>query len=116
MPINFTLSTDELKTLLAMHEEHAAFQHERDELRDTLRLVNAEPFITAMRRIDKATLAKVSRAVLRPASVRRLMLCASCMQGNCTCRSSGPRVRENMGEKAPGKADQDCSFFLIPLT
>jgi transposase len=42
MPINVTLSADELKALLAMREEHAALQQERDELRSTLRLVTAE--------------------------------------------------------------------------
>ncbi|WP_409241583.1 transposase [Caballeronia sp. INML2] len=42
MPINVTLSADELKALLAMREEHAALQRERDELRSTLRLVTAE--------------------------------------------------------------------------
>jgi hypothetical protein len=40
------------------------------------------PLVPAMRRIDEVMLAKVSRAVARPASVRRLTLCASCMQGN----------------------------------
>jgi transposase len=42
MPINVTLSADELKALLAMREEHAALQREHDELRSTLRLVTAE--------------------------------------------------------------------------
>jgi transposase len=42
MPVNVTLSADELKALLAMREEHAALQRERDELRGTLRLVTAE--------------------------------------------------------------------------
>ncbi|WP_175983309.1 IS66 family transposase [Caballeronia zhejiangensis] len=42
MPINVTLSADELKALLALREEHAALQRERDELRSTLRLVTAE--------------------------------------------------------------------------
>jgi len=42
MPINVTLSADELKALLAMREEHAALQREREELRSTLRLVTAE--------------------------------------------------------------------------
>lgn len=42
MPINVTLSADELKALLAMREEHAALQRERDELCSSLRLVTAE--------------------------------------------------------------------------
>lgn len=42
MPINVTLSADELKALLAMREEYASLQRERDELRSSLRLVTAE--------------------------------------------------------------------------
>ncbi|MBU9337253.1 IS66 family transposase [Burkholderia multivorans] len=42
MPIPVTITADELAALLAMREEHTALQHERDELRSTLRLVTAE--------------------------------------------------------------------------
>lgn len=42
MPIPVTITADELAALLAMREEHAALQHERDELRSMVRLVTAE--------------------------------------------------------------------------
>jgi len=42
MPINVTLSVDELKVLLAIREEHFALQREHEEVRDALRLVTAE--------------------------------------------------------------------------
>ncbi|WP_186124150.1 IS66 family transposase zinc-finger binding domain-containing protein, partial [Burkholderia gladioli] len=42
MPINVTISADELTALLAMREEHAALRQERDELRSAVRLVTAE--------------------------------------------------------------------------
>src|SRR5580698_8790752 len=42
MPIEVTITADELAALLAMREDHTALQHERDELRGTLRFVTAE--------------------------------------------------------------------------
>ncbi|MGZ0002873.1 IS66 family transposase [Burkholderia gladioli] len=42
MPINVTITADELTALLAMREEHAALRQERDELRSAVRLVTAE--------------------------------------------------------------------------
>jgi transposase len=42
MPIPVTITADELAALLALREEHAALQHERDELRSMVRLVTAE--------------------------------------------------------------------------
>ncbi|MBN3723701.1 IS66 family transposase [Burkholderia sp. Ac-20379] len=42
MPIEVTITADELAALLAIREEHAALQHERDELRGTLRFVTTE--------------------------------------------------------------------------
>jgi transposase len=42
MPINVTLTAEELTALLAMREAHDSLQRERDELRSTLRLVTAE--------------------------------------------------------------------------
>jgi uncharacterized protein (DUF3084 family) len=42
MPINVTITAEELKELLAARDALGAVQQERDELRGTLRLVTAE--------------------------------------------------------------------------
>ncbi|HDR9045519.1 TPA: IS66 family transposase [Burkholderia contaminans] len=42
MPIQVTVTADELAALLAIREQHAALQQERDELRSMVRLVTAE--------------------------------------------------------------------------
>lgn len=58
-------------------------------------LYGSAPLVSAMRRINNVTLAKVSCNSARPASVRRLMLCASLMRGKLARTVLwGPRFRE----------------------
>lgn len=59
MPIQVTVTADELAALLAIREQHAALQQERDELRSMVRLVTAE------RDLAEERLRLPSRAVRR---------------------------------------------------
>ena len=56
--------------------------HQGESLRETGKATVQRPLASVMRRIDDEMLAKGSCWLAKPASVRRLMLCSSCMQGN----------------------------------